>query len=395
LLLPAGSDLLERLVAASETDTAGSDSAAGGRPSGRQGVMSSDTRGLLDYRLGAFARVGQRRSLMPIQPRLAAITLIRAMAMWRSKDYWGAMVEYTKGYALVQAGARQGRVTLAVRSELFPGTRDPDYLQAAWYDWAVAGLLLREWDEMLGATEPSALRGPEGTPSLEQVALVRALGEWHALRGGWSDAVRCSQYCLQRNQGDSVDHVPMDYLNAALGCRQLGDENGYSRVRDEMAERLNEPDDRTAERILVVGLLRSLDDPTVARLKPLAARLERAVAGGDETPSLPPLLGLLHYRRGDYGKAIEWTHRGVSKFANVAQPHALARVILAMSLHQLGDLPAAQQELEHAKHLVETGFDLEFDMWWWRYWVLVRLLLQEAERLMPQAQSPQPVAPPP
>lgn len=317
------------------------------------------------------------------------------MAAWQSKDYWGAMLEWTRGFGLIQAGARQGLVTLTVHSEILPGTRDPDYLQAAWYDWAVAGLLLREWDEILGAAERSAVGELEAAPSLEQVALWRALGEWHALRGEWSDALRDAQACLQFNQGDSSDHVTMDYVNAALASLQLGDENGYRHLREAMALRFQEPDDWLAERILGVGLLRSLDDPTVARLRPLAARLDRAVASGDEAASRPPLLGLFHYRCGDYGKAIEWTHRSISKFAAVAQPHALARVILAMSLHQLGDLPAAREELAHAKHLVETGFDLEFDIWWWRHWVLVRLLLQEAESLMPQTRSPQPIVTPP
>jgi hypothetical protein len=182
----------------------------------------------------------------------------------------------------------------------------------------------------------------------------------------------------------------MDYLNAALAFLQLGDETSYMHLREEMAVRFKNADDWIAERILVVGLMRSLDDRTTAHLQPWASLLDRTVASGNEPPSYLPLLGLLDYRGGDYAKAMEWARRSVSKFSNVAQPHAMARIILAMSLHQLGDLSAAHLELDQAKHLAETGFDLEFDMWWWRSWVLVRLLLLEADRLLP----PTPPTPP-
>ena len=163
------------------------------------------------------------------------------MAAWQLKDYWGAMITWTKGYALVQAGARQGLVTLTVATEIFPGISEPDYLQAPWYDWAVADLLLREWDEMIGEAEQSVYRIPARTPSLEQVAILRAAGERHALRGEWSDALRCSQFCLESNQGDSLDHATMDYVNAAIACLELGDQNGYLRLREEMTSQLQRP----------------------------------------------------------------------------------------------------------------------------------------------------------
>jgi len=394
LLLPTGSDLLPSLVAASEGDPTRPTDAGRIRPNGRPGVISSDTRVLLDYRLGALARIGQSNSLMPIQPRRATIGLIRAMAAWQLKDYWGAMTVWTRSYALIQAGARQGLTTLSIRSEVFPGTNEPDYLQAAWYDWAVAGLLLRECDEMLAEAERSVVRGAEGKPSLEQVALVRALGEWHALRGEWIDALRCSRRCLEFNQGDSLDHATMDYLNAALACLQLGDETSYLCLREEMALRFQIVDERIAERILGAGLLRSLDDRITAPLQLCASRLDRAVASGNESPSYPPLLGLVDYRRGNYVKALEWARRSVSKSSAVAQPHAMARIILALSLHHLGNPRAAHAELEQAKHLIETGLDVEFDMWWWRNWVMVRLLLQEADRLLAPTPPPDPTVAP-
>jgi len=389
LLLPAEPDLLQSLVAALDVDTTRNASAARFHPPGRHRVTSSDAMVLFDYRRGDFTTITPEHP-MGIPPRLATIYLIRAMELWHLKDYWGAMVEWTKGYALVQAGARQGEVTLSVRSEIFPGVSEPEYLHAPWFHWAVAGCLVREWDEMLGEAERSITPMSGGAPSLERIALVRAVGEWHALRGEWSDALRCSQYCLQSNQGDSLDHARMDYLNAAIANLQLGDENGYLRLREEMASRFKDPDEPTAEKALAVGLMQPLDDRAAALLEPFGALVARSAASGNEPPSYPVLMGLLDYRRGHYANAMEWAHRGFSKFPAVAMPNAMGRVILSMSLHQLGKSSAAALELEQAKKVIETGFNFDFDRWHWRDWVLVRLLLHEADSLIRQAPPPEP-----
>lgn len=386
LLLPAGSNLLQSLVAASEADTTRQASAVGIHSPGRHRMTSSDAMVLLDYRCGDFTSVTPEHP-MGIPPRLATINLIRAMELWQLKDYWGAMVEWTKGYALIQAGAGQGLVTLTAQSEIFPGISEPDYLQAAWYDWAVAGLLVGEWDEMLGEAERSLSRVAVGLPNLQQIALVRAVGEWHALRGEWSDALRCSKYCVKSNQGDSLDHATMDYQDAAIASRERADKSGYLLLREEMASRFKDPDKTTAARALTVGLMEPLDDRTAASLEPFAALL----ASGNE-PDSYPLLGLLDYRRGYYAKAVERAHRSLSNLAGVAQPNAMDHVVLSMSLNQLGRSSAAALELEHVKNLVKTGFNLEYDIWHWRDWVLVRLLIQEADSLIPQAPSPQPSA---
>jgi len=236
---------------------------------------------------------------------------------------------------------------------------------------------------MVGDAEQSIDRLHAGAPGLEEVALVRAAGEWHGLRGEWSDALRCSQYCLQSNQGDSADHATMDYLNAAIACLEVADANGYSWVREGMATRFKDPDARTAERVLDVSLMQSLEHGTAARLEPFAALLART------DPASYPVLGLLDYRRGDYAQAMESAHRSLSKLRGVALPNALDHVILAMCLHHFGDTSAADLQLEHATKLIETGFNAPYDIWHWREWILLRLLLQEAKGLTAATQPGQ------
>jgi len=59
--------------------------------------------------------------------------------------------------------------------------------------------------------------------------------------------------------------------------------------------------------------------------------------------------------------------------------------VLAMSHHKLGDDATARSELEKARGLVQGGLNRGFDSWNWREWVFARLLLQEADAMIPPA----------
>ena len=97
------------------------------------------------------------------------------------------------------------------------------------------------------------------------------------------------------------------------------------------------------------------------------------------------LLGLFEYRRGNYAKALDLCRRSLDLCTYMSIPTTPDRVVLAMSFHQLGDDASARTELERAKSFVQGGLICGFDRWHWREWVFVRLLLQEADGLIPQA----------
>jgi hypothetical protein len=393
LLLPADSNLLQWLATTPEAGTTENASAAGNHPTVLHGVAWSNARVLLMYRRGEFDDVKIEKFLADNPARLATFTLIQAMASWQLKDYWGALVAWTKSYALLQADARQGLVRLPVRPEIFPGMSDPDYLQSAWYDWAVAELLLREWDAMIGEAEQSVSAMHGRTPRVEDVAIIRAVGEYHALRGEWSQALTCAQLCRQSNQQDILDHATMDYVNAAIACLELGDEKTYLRLREEMATRFKNADG-AAWRILEVGLLRPIDDRVAATFNDLATGL--APWSRNETNDYwgLMLLSLHSYRHGDYAGATDLARQGLARHARVRDgtrlPNAELGIISALSLKQLGNRSAALAELARAERVISTGFDPDYDQWHWRHWVAVRLLLQEARGLIPQAPPPQP-----
>jgi tetratricopeptide (TPR) repeat protein len=303
------------------------------------------------------------------------------------------MVTWTRAYALVQAGARQGLVLLPVKSEIFPGMSEPDYLEGAWYDWAVAELLLREWDKMLAQAEQSINRVQGRAPSLEDLAIVRAAAQWHSLRGDWAQALTSAQYCRQSNQQDSLDHATADYLNAAIACLKLGDDQTYLHLREEMATRFKDAAEVAPWRTLEVGLVRPIDDRVAATFKAFADGLVRW-SRIDTNDSWGLMLASLHaYRLGDYIGAMDLGRQSLARVDGAPLPNAELGIISALSLYRLGNRSAASSELEHAEAFIRTGFDLDYDIWHWPHWVLVRLLLQEARGLI----SPplQPSAAPP
>jgi hypothetical protein len=397
LLLPAPPDLVERLASRPDSDAAGTGSATEPGLAAGHGVAWSDANVLFKYRRGELDDARKERFLADNPPRLATFTLIQAMATWRLRDQWGAMVVWTRAYALIQAGARHEMVPLKVRSEIFPGLSEPDYLQAPWYDWAVADLLLREWDEMVGEADRSVSRTRGRTLSLEEIAIVRAAGEYHALRGDWSDALRCSRDCVQSNQHDSVDHATMDYLNAAIACLELGDEETYLRLREEMAARFKDASDVASLRTLEVGLLRRFDVHAGAGLEPFVRVLIRRVQEGkDQNDYWDRILLSLHeYRIGNFANSMDFARQSLTRLQEGGRvPDAAVSVLLAMSLSRSGNRSAALSELNRAESVLQTGFDLDYDMWNWRRWVLVRLLLREARGLISQAPPGQPGAAP-
>jgi serine/threonine protein kinase len=387
LLLSAPPDLLERIAAVSEPEPVRSGYVRGVRlTTGKGGAWSrSDAKALLNYRSGNFAAIRHERFLADNTARLATCWLIEAMGTWQRKDHWGAMVTWTKGFALVQAGAGKGPVPLTVRTEIFPGVSDPDYLDAPWYDWAVADLLLREWDQMIGEAERSVIRTQSQAPTLQELAIVRAASEWHALRGEWREALRGAHYCTQNSQQDSLDHATMDYLNAAIASLKTGDEKAYLRLREQMATRFKDAGKVAPERILEVGLLRPLDDRVGAVFENMSAdMLRRSRKENDDDWGLM-FLALHSYRRGDYANAMDFAGKGLTLVRDGAQvPHAGLSIVLALCLNQQGNRSAALSELDRAERVVRTSFNLDYDVWHWRRWILVRLLIEEARALIPQ-----------
>jgi hypothetical protein len=104
-------------------------------------------------------------------------------------------------------------------------------------------------------------------PTVEGAALLRALGEWHALNGRWQLAVGRFSQLLRINGLDVKETVSMDFLGCATALASVHDAAQYELFRNELARRLaDEPDPAVAQRMLKAILLLPAETNVLASL---------------------------------------------------------------------------------------------------------------------------------
>ncbi|MGD0413672.1 MAG: serine/threonine-protein kinase, partial [Verrucomicrobiota bacterium] len=235
-------------------------------------------------------------------------------------------------------------------------------------------------------------------PSLEGAAVFRSVGEWHALEGRWQPAADRFAVLLQMNKFDGWDQASLDYLRRGPGLVELGDARGYDHFRQEAIARFaGTTNPVAAERAVKVSLLLPADRKTMDALAPLTEVAAKAFASvaNDNTNAETVFqaawgsisVALMEYRRGNYAGAGEWCRRCLAYPGDNPPRVATARVILAMSCHQLGQAPEAASELAQGRESIQDKFNDGLDPGsavhgFWFDWVFARILLHEAAALI-------------
>jgi hypothetical protein len=98
-------------------------------------------------------------------------------------------------------------------------------------------------------------------------------------------------------------------------------------------------------------------------------------------------LALMEYRQGHFARAEDWCRRCLAYPGDNPPRVAAARVILAMSCHQLGQNREATAQLAQGRESIETKFEDDLDPGsaehgFWFDWVFARILLHEATALV-------------
>jgi hypothetical protein len=145
-----------------------------------------------------------------------------------------------------------------------------------------------------------------------------------------------------------------------------------------------------AGRVLKTCLLLPPDANLLRHILPLADAAEKFFRSlGPQqlwTWSAVPV-GLWQYRTGNYDKAIESCRRCLNEKDKTSAQSATLRIILAMSVHQTGDVAAARSYLAQAKEAIDAWFKQGIESGddrdgHWYDWVFARQLLREAQALM-------------
>ena len=231
-------------------------------------------------------------------------------------------------------------------------------------------------------------------PTVEGAAVLRALGEYHALENQWQEAADCFTTLLQIDQLDGWDVRTLDYLECGPTLIELKNRDGYEHFRQAAIIRFAGGTHPFADRILKISLLLPADEKMMKDLQPLADIAAKSFATNvtaDDDVFLAAWrsvsLGLMEYRQGNYAQAADWCRRCLTYSERIAPRTATAHVILAMSCQRLGQTDEARSELAQAHALIDNKFNGSLDrgtgvQGFWFDWVFAKILLAEAAELI-------------
>ena len=235
-------------------------------------------------------------------------------------------------------------------------------------------------------------------PSPEGAHVFRRLGEWHEANGRWREAADRFSYLVHVNSLDPSDIPSLDHLRAGTVWVESGDLAGYETFRRSMIQRYaGTADMRSAERTVKVALLLPADEELMRELEPLIDASARSLLAAEESHDEQETDGLAawrmtsialgEYRRGRFREAELWCRKCLPLSADEPSREATARVLLALALHRIGHTIEAREHIETARailpaHVARDVEDEHAFNGWWPDWLIVRILLREAEALL-------------
>ena len=244
-------------------------------------------------------------------------------------------------------------------------------------------------DTMIGDAPPTE-------PSVEDAAVLRSLGDWHALEGRWTQAADRFDLLLQANQLDGWDISTLDFLRCGVSLVESGAGDHDQRFRQTALSRFATTSNGVvAERIVKICLLSSPSQSLAESLAPLARVAGESFATVDSHDPDAAFraawgsvsLALWEYRRGRYASTIEWAGRCLACPQFNAPRAAAAHLELAMAFSQSSDRDQALKELSLGRQSVEEEFSGALEpgsatQGFWFDWVFARILLREATDLI-------------
>ncbi len=328
------------------------------------------------YRLQKLVRRNQVAFLAALMVALALVGGL-SMSIW----FWHQEREAHRGAVLAQQ--------MAVRAEQQQARLREEAEEREWISEAaylVSQKNLEDADELVKKVKAEDLR-----PSLEAESVLRALGQWHALKGRWREAEERFNLLLTVDQKDNSWAITDDLLMAGPIQIEHGDLPGYERFRRAAIARfLGTTDPIFAERTLKICLLTPADADSMKALETLSKLSGESMRTAGQNAIMESWrcisLAIMAYREGESIKAREWCQKCLAYPEDNPSRIVTAHVIQAMACYRLGEVETARSELAQAGDLANAEFarGLQEGNGWsgfWYDWLFARILLREAEAL--------------
>jgi serine/threonine protein kinase len=230
------------------------------------------------------------------------------------------------------------------------------------------------------------------SPSVEADLVLRALGQWHALKGRWAQAAERLNLLLETDQRENSWAITEDLLKAGPIQIEGGDIQGYEHFREAAIARFTGTTNPVfAERTLKISLLRPADPKLMKALEPLSD----VSASSMEAPGHDAImeawrcvsLALMAYRQDDAPTAKMWCKKCLSYPENNPSRIATAHIIQGMACYKLGEVELARAELVQGRELTTAEFAKGLEEGngqdgFWFDWLFARILLREAEAML-------------
>jgi len=235
--------------------------------------------------------------------------------------------------------------------------------------------------------------------SLEAADTLHTIADWHLTQSrGEIAANRFTALAAVITSVDltDTDHMSRILMPAATAIKEWGKPEDYLLLRQLAIQRFaDSSNDGVAAHVSKAVLLAPADPSTLAQVKPLADKLRQTLLQ-PATNKSPYLLAwrcfsmaLFDYRSGELDAALHWIEKSQSLplSPRPAQLTASCQILTAMIRVQQDRIDDARALLDPARSAIEnwqaapfnigTTTDLWFD------WVNARILLQEAQTLLP------------
>jgi hypothetical protein len=336
------------------------------------------------YRLQKLVR---RNKVVFVAGAIVSASLIAALSV----STWMLVREREERQRAVTAERQQAR--LAQEAELARSNEARLRLQAEARQRVVeATVLVNEgrYDE----ADKLANQGAPPEPGVEASTLLRSLSEWQATQERWAQAAERYKSLLRVNQVEKPDLTTLDFTAAEVCQIESGVSPEDDPVPQASLSRFAPTTNGViAERILKVWMLRPRKQSEITSLAPLAHAAADAFATYDVhdlDAAARAAWGSLslaqwEYRRGDYGRSVEWAGRCLACPWPNEPREAAAHVQLAMALSHMGQQDKALKELTTGRAAIDerSGNPLVAgtgDEGFWFDWMLARILLREASK---------------
>jgi serine/threonine protein kinase/tetratricopeptide (TPR) repeat protein len=222
-------------------------------------------------------------------------------------------------------------------------------------------------------------------PSLASFFTV--FGSLHARRGQWAQAVTNFTKVVELLPSDYMARV---YLSPLL--LQMGNLEGYEQHRQRILDDFPEPSDpMMAERLAKACLItqpRSNEMPKIMKF------VDTAVAAGPKSDIWEYIQfgkGLAELRRGQFATAIQWLESVAVENKSWVPPSVQAFMALSMAQYGLKQFDEARASFAKGEKIFEKGRDslnaggLGDG---WHEWIIARLLIAEAKKILEDAPKP-------